>query len=234
MSVVSDIGPTVVATPKLSRATTPRKDTTVLFNGESISKADKLLAAIGTLEELVAYLGVVKAEHFDPSIEKKFEIDSSSKLFLYARITQIQETLIDIKSSLGTSRKNVARYENSRFSNGEQRIKDLDHEIDLMPVGLNQLKESMREKPLQNIPGMSIVEARLMYARTICRRAERQVHSSKNLQMGIVVEDSCVSYLNRLGDYLLALSVHVLHMQNKEPLKKAAKSNTKTFQPNLK
>jgi cob(I)alamin adenosyltransferase len=194
------------------------------------------LAIIGTLEELSAYIGVIKTEHFDPNTEEKFDIDSSAKLFLYARLTQIQETIIDIEASIGTSRKVLAKYEFTRFSSGEQRIKELENEVDLMSdVNLAQIKESMREKPLQHIPGVSLIEAKLIYARTLCRRAERQLCGAKNLQLGIAPEDMCINYLNKLGDYLLALSIHLLHMQNKEPLKKVTRTNTRAIvQPNLK
>lgn len=244
MSVTSDIGSTTPVR-RLSRSTTltsnldrttPRKEsTTTLYNGECVSKADRLLSTIGTLDELTSYIGIIKTEHLDPNVEEKFDIDSSAKLFLYARLTQIQETIIDIEASIGTSKKNPAKYEFTRFSNGEHRIRELDNEIQLMEdTNLGQLKEIMKEKPLPSIPGVSLLEARLMYARSICRRAERQLYSSKNLQIGIVPEENCANYLNKLGDYLLSLSIHILHMQNKEPLKKAVRTNTKAFQPNLK
>lgn len=219
-----------------SAQTTPRKDlATTLYNGEVVPKSDRIISVIGTIDELAAYIGIIKTEHFDPNTEEKLDIDSSAKLFLYARLTQIQETLIDIEASIGTSRKVIARHDFTRFSNGEQRIKDLENEIELMrDVNLGQLKESMKEKPFQHIPGNSVIEAKLFYARTICRRAERQLCGTKNLPLGIILEDNCMNYLNKLGDYLLALSIHVLHMQNKEPLKKVTRTNTRTAQPNLK
>lgn len=241
MSVASDSTPvgrlarsSTITTPR-KETVTPRKELSTLYSGEPISKSDKILGVIGSLDELCTYIGVVKAEHLNPNVDEKFDIDSSAKLFLYARLTQIQEALIDIEASIGTSRKIPAKYEFTRFSNGEQRIKELDSEIALMSdINISQLKENIKEKPLQHIPGTSVLESRLLYARSICRRAERQLYSCKNLQVGIIPEDNCANYLNKLGDYFLALSIHTLHMQNKEPLKKAGRTNTKTFQPNLK
>lgn len=205
-------------------------ETTTLYNGEMVKKTDKIISAMGTLEELSAYIGVIKTEHLNTNSEQKFDIDSSAKLFLYARLTKIQEALIDICASLGTSRKITARYEFTRFSCGQSRIADLKSELELMKdVDFETLKSSMREKPLQIISGTTILESRLLYARTLCRRAERQVIGAKNLQVGIVPEEICLRYLNVLGDYLLGLSVHVLHMQSKEPMKKLFKTNQKNI-----
>jgi len=128
---------------------------------------------------------------------------------------------------LGTSSKILAKYEFTRFSNAEQRMKELENEIELMgDVHLSQLKEAMKEKPFQYIPGVSSIEAKLSLARNLCRRTERQLCSIK--KNGIVPEDNCINYLNKLGDYLLCLSIHILHMQNKEPLKKVMRLKTRT------
>jgi ATP:cob(I)alamin adenosyltransferase len=233
ISVASDITRQSTESRPTSVQNTPRKDTsTLLYNGEVVAKSDKILSVIGTLEELSAYIGIIKAEHFEPNIEEeKFDIDSSAKLFLYARLTQIQESILDIEASLGTSRKIVAKYEFTRFL-ADERVKILDKEIQLMSdVNLAQLKESMKEKPLQHIPGSSVIEAKLAYVRSLCRRAERQMSGFKNLQ----AESNCINYLNKLGDYFLTLSIHILHMQNKEPLKKVTRTNTRIIgQPNLK
>lgn len=222
--------------PEALNRTSPKKESsTTIYSGEMVSKSDKILSVIGTIDELCSYIGIIKAIHFNQNTEEKFDIDSSAKLFFYARLTKIQETLIDIEASIGTTRKILAKYEFTRFSNGDLRIKELGNEIDLMnDVNISRLKESIKEKPLQNIPGTSVLEARLIYARSLCLRAERQIYGAKNLQIGIVPEDNCANYLNKLADYFLVLSIHTLHMQNKEPMKKATKTNTKSFQPNLK
>ena len=230
LSIHSDVS----MVSKMTRSTTLQvleSKNSSLYNGESVQKSDKILAAIGVLDELIAYIGIIKTEHLDPNREEKFDIESSAKLFLSARLTQIQETLIDIQACIGTSKKINAKYEFTRFSTGEQRIKELENEMQMMEdVELGQIKDGMREKPLQLIPGTTIMECKLMYARAICRRSERHIHQVKNAQIGIVLDDVCACYLNRLSDYFLALSIHLLHMQNKEPLKKSKK----TQQSNLK
>ncbi len=197
------------------------KGETFLYGGERIPKSDKMLAAMGTIEELIAYIGVIKAEHLDTSIELKFDTPSSSKLFLFARLTHIQESLLEIMRSLGTSKKVLARFDSSRFNNAEQRITELEKEITDMNIDFVQTK--VHERPLPLIPGTSALEARLFYSRALCRRAERQVNSAKSVQVDSIIEDGCLVFLNRLGDYFLALAVHTLHSQSKEPLKRTGK-----------
>ena len=206
---------------------------TTLYNGETINKSDRIISTLGSLEELSSYIGIIKAEYLNTNTETKFDIDNSSKMFLAARLTQIQEVITDISYAIGTSKKIGARYENSRFGN-DQRFSELENEMSLMTdVDLDNIKTAMKEKPLQIIPGTYALEAHLMYARSLCRKTERQACSCKNSSIGIFPDDRCIRYLNRLGDYLLCLSIHVLHMQSKEPLKKVTRSS-KNPQPNLK
>jgi len=192
---------------------------TTLYSGELRRKNDKILALLGTLEEMISFTGIIKSESLDPNLESKLEIDNSLKIFFYARLTQIQETLIDIQYCLGTTKKNIAKFEFNRF-NGELKIKELENEINLMgDVDFTSLKKGIKDKPLQIIPGSSLLESRLLFLRALCRKAERQTCLMKS-----VFDFNVVYYLNKLGDYLLALSIHILHIQNKEPLKKAFKN----------
>lgn len=197
---------------------------TLLFSGEKVSKKDKVISAMGSLEELFAYIGVIKAEHFNASSERKFDIPNSMKVFLFARLTQIQETLLDIIVAIGTTRKVVLRYESSRFSakDGETRLKELEDHINEMKNYDNTVSwpENGCNPKNSILPGTSVLEAQLLYARTICRRAERQVISCKNNNLGIFPEELVITFLNRLGDYLFSLSVHSLHLHSKEPMKR--------------
>jgi cob(I)alamin adenosyltransferase len=174
-----------------SKKSVPRYET-VLYSGERLPKSDKIFASLGTVEELLAYLGIIKAQHYSSS-------DNSAKMFMFARFTQIQESLLAIMYSLGTSKKVLS----SRFSDAEQRTRELELEIEKFS---NRVK--MYDHPLAFIPGQTVLEANLFYARALCRRAERQICASKNLQIGVVPEDNILNYLNRLGDYFLCLAIN--------------------------
>lgn len=184
------------------------RPTTMLYTGEHVSKCDRVITALGTLEELVAYLGVLKTEQF--SEHSDVGIKDEIKEHFLARITQIQETLIDIASSIGSVKRNLSRYKTSRFQRERELISELDGEMRKMFGDLKGVKH--KDRPLQIIPGSTELEAKVLYARAICRRAERQLHSVK-----MNVEESCQKYINKLGDYLLALSLHVLYLQTQEP-----------------
>lgn len=194
---------------------------TTLYNGEKVSKNDKILSCIGTLEELLSYIGIIKAEYFSEE-ENELDVLSSEKLFIFARLTQIQESLIDIMASIGTSKKVNARYENTRFSN-RKLLKELEDEINS-----KEINYKVKDKPLQIIPGTNKLQAELLYSRAITRRAERQLYGLKNL---IAPDKLACEYLNKLGDYFLSLSLYILQIGFREPLKKASKQKR---QPNLK
>lgn len=182
--------------------TTPSSHETILYSGEKISKSDKTLVAMGTIEELIAYIGVIKAEHYNS--DSKIDTLSSAKLFLFARMTKIQEALLDINKSIGTTKKTPGRYDLTRFV-ADDFINEFDKHITEMGIDLSIYKT--KDKPLIIFPGTTILESNLLFARALCRRAERQLVSAKNVQLGVVVDPDCFRYLNKLGDYLLALAI---------------------------
>ena len=94
--------------PQAISQATQKQDTRVIrsktISGEILPKSDKIFACIGTLEELVSYIGVVKAEHFN-TVRKTGDIVPSTKLMLFAKLTSIQEKLLLIIRSISTVKK---------------------------------------------------------------------------------------------------------------------------------
>jgi cob(I)alamin adenosyltransferase len=133
-----------------------------------IKRIPKFSSVIGTINELIPYLGIIKCEHFSGS--------TSSQLFLFARFTHIQETLLDIQNCVSVG----------KIYNSDARIRELDGEIRNMNVDMVQLKSQ------QIVPGASIIECKLLYARSLSNRIERHIGKDP--------------YFNKLSDYLLALS----------------------------
>lgn len=149
---------------------------TILPNGEKISKADKLLASTGTLEELSAFLDITKHQYLSES--------KSSCIYLFAKFTEFQEAIDAMIQSLLTSKKNNGRYENTRF------------------VKTEFLKTLQKD----NRPNFEIIKSltfhsTLLYIRTLIRKAERQIIASKNLQLGMLPEEEIIVYLNLLEKY---------------------------------
>lgn len=167
----------------------------ILANGEKLSKSDKIFASIGTLEELNAYIGLVKVQHCN--------LQQSSTIFLFARLTQIQEIILCIISALSTSKKNNEQFEKTRFAKiAEKNISEIQKEIDK----LLEKEEKEKKDFLMILSGESLFQSQLLYARTLVRRSERQILASKNPNLGLVPEEEVIRYLNLLGDYFLFIA----------------------------
>jgi cob(I)alamin adenosyltransferase len=80
-------------------------------------------------------------------------------------------------------------------------IEFLEKAIDDMEVHLTPLKSFV-------LPGGHIVSSHCHIARTLCRRAERQI---LHLSGELFVPESVIKFVNRLSDYLFVLARKVLH-----------------------
>ncbi len=160
------------------------KGDTSLFGGQRVPKDALRIEAYGTVDELNSVLGIVRADNTEN------EIDSI--------IGRIQNDLFVLGADLATPR--------SQSSKSIKRIdaKDSRH----LEKTIDQLEEHL--KPLKTfiLPGGSTVAARLHFARTVCRRAERSVvRLSRNEDIG----DGITIYLNRLSDLLFVLARYANH-----------------------
>jgi cob(I)alamin adenosyltransferase len=152
---------------------------TSLFGGQRVPKDALRIEAYGTVDELNSVIGIVLAEVPEGDI---------------ARIlTQVQNQLFDLGADLATprsmTRKNIKRIDRRDSASLEKSIDAIE----------------LRLKPLRSfiLPGGSPVAARLHFARTVCRRAERVVvRLSRNEDIG----EGMTMYLNRLSDLLFVLA----------------------------
>lgn len=163
---------------KIYTKTGDRGDTS-LFGGQRVPKDALRIEAYGTVDELNSVLGIVRADN------KEKEIDEI--------LGHVQNDLFVLGADLATPRasntKQITRVEPKDAAR-------LEKVIDRLEVKLKPLKTFI-------LPGGSPVAARLHFARTVCRRAERAVvRLSRNEDIG---EDIMV-YLNRLSDLLFVLA----------------------------
>jgi len=176
---------------KIYTRTGDRGDTS-LFGGQRVPKDALRIEAYGTVDELNSILGIVRSDNRDPDIERI--------------LTHIQNQLFDLGADLATPRslelKAIRRIE----------AKDsqlLERTIDALEANLKRLKTFI-------LPGGSPVAARLHFARTVCRRAERSVvRLSRNEDIG----DGVTTYLNRLSDLLFVLARHANYVANVPEMK---------------
>jgi cob(I)alamin adenosyltransferase len=166
--------------------------TTGLVGGTRIKKSDLRLDAYGTVDELNAWIGLIRSMDIDQKIIQL--------------LVSIQNNLFIIGSKLASDERGKAITD--RFQLGIQDTHSLEEAIDTYEEEL---------KPLRNfiLPGGSQKVSYCHIARTVCRRAERLV---VRLSQNSEVEQSILEYLNRLSDYLFVLSRKIAFAEGSEEL----------------
>lgn len=152
---------------------------TSLIGGKLVPKNHQRIEAYGNVDELIAYIGVVR-DH----LERK----------------DIVEYLITIQDQLMICAAILAE-ENG--DNPVQTVKLSDEAIVWLEKKIDEMDAVL--PPLKNfiLPGGHPAVSFAHVARTVCRRTERQIVSLKEL---VQVPDIIIRYLNRLSDYLFVLS----------------------------
>lgn len=181
---------------------------TSLIGGQRVAKNSPRVSAYGTLDELNAMVGLVQAHCT--------ELDD----FVTASLLSVNNTLFNIGAYLATpSQQSAAQQESSAdgTSTPESQandpaekitatltpvLADLEHQIDL----LDSMTPPLR---LFVLPGGSIGAAHAHVARTVCRRAEREILTLADT--GAYVAPIVLTYINRLSDYLFILARYINH-----------------------
>jgi cob(I)alamin adenosyltransferase len=146
--------------------------TTGLGDGARVAKDSPRIEAIGAVDELNSTLGVLLAESLSPKVA--------------TCLSDIQHDLFDLGGELS-----IPGYQ----SLTEAHIARLESELDRWNADLPPLKEFI-------LPGGSRAAALCHVARTVCRRAERQVVTLAGAE---ALSSILQRYLNRLSDLLFVL-----------------------------
>jgi cob(I)alamin adenosyltransferase len=161
--------------------------TTGLGTGERVRKDAARIAAYGTVDEANATIGMVRlhlAAH--PKVD--------------AMLSRIQNDLFDLGADLCVpDRGEKLEFEALRVS--DDQVVRLEAEIDEMNAELKPLKSFV-------LPGGSPASAALHVARTVCRRAEREMVTLAALP-GEPVSAAALKYVNRLSDFLFVAGRYV-------------------------
>ncbi len=170
---------------------------TRLAGGQQVWKDDLRVEAYGTVDELNAMIGVVRAFHAGTRRR------GSASAQLDKDLRWVQHKLFDLGGILATVPGQV-------FPNmprvGKADVVRLERAIDRCQSKLAPLKEFI-------LPGGGIVPSLLHQARTVCRRAERLC---VRLSRQESVDRSSVMFLNRLSDALFVFARWSAKM-NREP-----------------
>ncbi|MGZ3653890.1 MAG: cob(I)yrinic acid a,c-diamide adenosyltransferase [Bdellovibrionota bacterium] len=177
------------------------KGQTSLFGGERVSKAHGRVAAYGCLDELNSQLGVCIALCRK---EKQFTEETIWLLNVQRNLFALGSWLASKEASERAARGEEA-FEGARKNRthvDESHVTDLEAQIDRWEAHLEPMKSFI-------LPGGALVGAQTHVARTLCRRAEREVIALG--ESGEVVPSLVVQYLNRLADALFVLARHLNH-----------------------
>lgn len=153
---------------------------THLCSGPRVSKDDPHIEACGAVDELNAFLGLVRSEPLPSDVD--------------ALLHRVQHELFSVGADLAMPGP-VAGHTGLLT---DKHIEQLEREIDLFDCELPPLTEFI-------VPGGSRAAALLHCARTVCRRAERRVVSLIGAAETSEASSSVIHYLNRLADLLFVL-----------------------------
>lgn len=154
--------------------------TTGLVGGNRVKKYDLRLECYGTVDELNASVGLIRA----------YPIDEEIKTLL----VQIQNKLFNIGSRLASDEKGDAFTANLAIQ--QEDIQVLEDAIDGFEETLPELRNFI-------LPGGELSVAQCHMARTICRRAERRI---VEFSEDTPVQEEIVKYINRLSDFMFVLA----------------------------
>jgi cob(I)alamin adenosyltransferase len=163
------------------------KGFTKLVGGKKVAKDAPRIESYGTLDELNSVLGLARV----------FNDDLKGRLPAAQRLDEIfrrlQNELFDLGSELATPAD--FSYE-GMFTVGDNEVKALEQLIDELQKDLTPLNSFI-------LPGGGKVSGFLHQARTVCRRAERDI---LRLMREESISEWPLKYVNRLSDLLFVLS----------------------------
>ena len=174
---------------KLNKIYTKTGDagTTGLGTGERVRKDALRISAYGTVDETNSLIGVARLHCGGvPAVD--------------AKLLRIQNDLFDLGADLCVpDRGEKLEYTPLRIS--DDQVTRLENEIDELNAELKPLKSFV-------LPGGSAASAALHVARTVCRRAEREMVALA-AEPNEPVSQAALKYVNRLSDFLFVASRYV-------------------------
>jgi cob(I)alamin adenosyltransferase len=157
---------------------------TSLFDGTRARKDDARVDAYGEVDELGAWLGLIRASHLDPALD--------------GELVQLQRDLFALGAQLADPADKLAPRVTKAVV-GEPDVVRLEHLIDRLEEGLPPLRRFI-------LAGGTPAGAALHVARTVCRRAERRM-----VALDPPIDPVLLRYVNRLSDLLFVLARVVNH-----------------------
>lgn len=163
---------------------------TSLFDGTRVSKADGRVEAYGDVDELNAWLGMVRAAGLPDAPADGVDVADA--------IVRIQRDLFALGAMLADPAHAIADRV-TKAALGESDVARLESLIDRCEAELPPLRHFI-------LAGGVPAGAALHLARTVCRRAERRI-----VALAPAPDALAIRYVNRLSDLLFVLARAVNH-----------------------
>ena len=162
------------------------KGTTALVGGRRVRKDSQRVECYGAVDELNAVIGLARGFNSE-------DPPGSARDRLETILERLQNELFDLGSELATP---PEAFKAGMFRVGPDDVRELERLIDECQTDLAPLDSFV-------LPGGGRVSGFLHQARTVCRRAERELlRLSKQEEIG----EHMLPYINRLSDLLFVLS----------------------------
>ena len=159
---------------------------TALVGGKRVPKDASRIEAYGTVDELNAVVGLVRAWNEEGKGQRELH------LRLDAMLQEIQQELFDLGSELATPEDFTY---DGMHRMGEEEVTRIERVIDECQEELEPLKSFI-------LPGGGRISAQLHQCRTVCRRAEREILGLSRIEN---VGEWPLRYVNRLSDLFFVL-----------------------------
>ena len=159
------------------------KGTTARLSGERTSKADAVIEANGTIDELSAALGLIRCSGGEDPLPG-------------GGWATVEDLLFDVQKDLITIGAAISSDDPESYPVALDKVRRFEALIDAVLAQSGPMTHFL-------IPGVSELDARIHQARAVARRAERRLVV---LQPGDA-PDHAVQYLNRFSDVIFSLSV---------------------------
>lgn len=158
------------------------KGKTSLGDGRRVVKHDLRVAAYGTVDEANATIGLAR-------LHTEGEMD--------ALLARLQNDLFDLGADLATPEQDAPKYPPLRVVAAQ--VERLEQEIDSLNADLQPLKSFI-------LPGGKPAAAFLHLARTVARRAEREITELAEVEP---INPEAIRFINRVSDLLFVAARHL-------------------------
>lgn len=183
---------------------------TALVGGARVPKDALRIESYGTVDELQAFLGMLRAALVETEAERSSNHPPSYppnhpevRAECVRAIHRIQQDLFDLGSTLATPPEHLARVKNPVT---DERITWLEESMDIWNEELPPLRSFV-------LSGGGRFSALSHVARTVCRRCERVV---LRLAREEEVPGEALRYLNRLSDFLFVMGRYLAKVFGEE------------------